>query len=88
MHVLAFGAVAFCGRRSGVPSMLLVAALALHAGISEVVQGSVPALVREGDPLDVVADLVGIALGYLAARCGSSVAGGRSGETMKAWTRS
>ncbi len=64
VHAAVFAAAAWTGRMAGVRSSVLVAALAVHAGVSEVVQGAVLAD-RHGDPLDVVADLVGVALGAL-----------------------
>ncbi len=67
VHVAVFGAVALAGRVAGVGVWPLVVGLGLHAVVSEVVQGAL--LDRRGaDPLDVVADLVGVALGLAAAR--------------------
>ena len=66
VHAGVFAAVAFAGTRAGVPLVLLAVALAAHAGLSEVLQATVLAN-RQGDGLDVVADLVGTALGLAAA---------------------
>ena len=46
---------------------VVLAVLALYAVVSEVVQGVLMAT-RSGDPFDVVADLLGVALGWLLAR--------------------
>lgn len=71
VHVAVFGAVAVTGVWAGVPVRWLAAALAAHAVASEAVQHwLLPA--RSGDPLDSVADLVGVTLGVALA-----VAGGR-----------
>jgi hypothetical protein len=88
VHLLVFAAVALCGRRSGVPTLVLLGALALHAGISELVHASVPALGRDGDPWDAVADVAGAALGFVVAGRGLPGADKASGERMRAWTSS
>lgn len=62
VHALVFAAVALTGVRAGLPVRPLVAVLAIHAGISEVVQGSLLAG-RGADPWDCAADLAGTALG-------------------------
>ncbi len=62
VHAAVFGAVAFTGRRAGVPLLPLVALLVAHAVVSEVVQGALmPG--RQGDPWDALADVAGTALG-------------------------
>lgn len=47
------------------PAALAVGLLAVNAVVSELVQGR-PGSGRTGDPLDTIADLVGIGLGWLA----------------------
>jgi hypothetical protein len=66
-HLLAFAAVAWTGLRAGVPARWLLPALVLHAVTSEVTQDRLLAS-RSGDPVDVLADLVGILAGALLAR--------------------
>ena len=62
VHAAVFGAVAFTGRRAGVPLLPLVALLVAHAVVSEIVQGMLlPG--RQGDPWDAVADVAGTGLG-------------------------
>lgn len=66
VHVLLFAMVAFTGRWAGVPIRLLLLALTADAVMSELVQGLwLPE--RSADPIDLLADLVGIAVGMLAA---------------------
>jgi VanZ family protein len=67
VHVVLFALLAGTARwfLGGTRAVLLL--LAVYAAGSEVVQGVVLAG-RSGDPLDVVADLVGVALGWVAAR--------------------
>jgi VanZ family protein len=61
-HLLIFAVVAYLGLRVGVPARWLLGVLAANAVISEIVQHySLPH--RSGDPLDVLADLLGIAVG-------------------------
>ena len=67
VHCLLFGALALTGLRAGLRPARLLPALAGYAVISEIVQ-SVPALGRSSSPADVLADLVGIVLGWLLAR--------------------
>ena len=66
VHALVFGAVALTGMRAGVPVRPLAVVLAAHAGLSEVVQGSLLAQ-RGAYPWDAVADVTGTALGVLGA---------------------
>lgn len=65
VHIAIFAAVAFTGRRVGIPVTALVVVLAAHAVASELVQHWWLSA-RSGDPLDVVADLTGVALGVVA----------------------
>ena len=56
------------GRRIGRAAVVAVAGLfAVHAVVSELVQGAYYAS-RAGDPFDVLADVVGIAVGLVAFR--------------------
>jgi hypothetical protein len=64
VHAAVFAAAAWTGRAAGVAGWPLAVALGAHAVVSEVLQAQVlPA--RTGDPVDVVADLAGIAVGML-----------------------
>jgi hypothetical protein len=64
VHLVVFAAVAWTGRAAGLPRITLLCALVAHALVSEVLQAALlPA--RSGDPLDVVFDAVGIAVGML-----------------------
>lgn len=66
VHVGVFAAVMTTGRLAGAPVRWLLPALAAHAVISEVIQHLALAG-REGDVLDVVANLGGVALGWYLA---------------------
>jgi VanZ family protein len=67
VHLSVFALPALLGLLAGLPGRWVVALLASHAVLSEVVQGLLlPG--RSGDPVDAVADLVGVGLGVLAAR--------------------
>jgi VanZ family protein len=65
VHCAVFAAVAFTGRRAGVPVAWLAGLLVAHAAVSEVVQATL--LPRDGDVLDAVADTVGTVAGLLLA---------------------
>jgi hypothetical protein len=67
VHAALFAAVALTGRFAGVPVRWLVGLLVGHAVVSELVQALLLP-VRSGDPWDVLADVVGVAVGLLAAR--------------------
>ena len=65
IHALIFAAPALAALMVGIRARWALGILALHAPISELIQGlALPH--REGDVLDVMADLVGILLGGLA----------------------
>ncbi|MFP5346446.1 MAG: VanZ family protein [Actinomycetes bacterium] len=66
VHAAVFGAVALAGRGAGVPWRPLALVLVVHAGLSEVIQGTLLPD-RHGDPADAVADVTGTVLGLLAA---------------------
>lgn len=70
VHALIFGAVLWAGRRAGLPDRVLVPVLVVHAVVSELVQ-AILLPNRSGDPADVAADLVGVALVALAGRRGN-----------------
>ncbi|UFU02141.1 VanZ family protein [Ruania suaedae] len=66
VHVLVFALVMLTGRLLRLPGVPLAAVLAVHAGVSELVQHLVlPG--RTGDVADVVADLAGVGLGWYVA---------------------
>lgn len=66
VHVLVFAAVMTTGLLARMPTGRLALVLATHAGASELIQHLVlPG--REGDWLDVVANLGGVALGWYLA---------------------
>ena len=76
VHVLVFAVPVAVALLAGGPLRLVVAVFAAHAVLSEVVQGAVlPG--RSGDPLDAVADLVGVGLGVLVWVLVGRVAGRR-----------
>ena len=54
--------MAFLGLKAGVPSRWLLVALVSNAVVSELVQHFVLPQ-RSGDPLDSLADLIGVAVG-------------------------
>lgn len=66
VHVLIFAVVMLTGVLAHVPVRWLALVLAAHAVLSELVQ-HVLLPDRSGDPLDAVADLAGIALGWYVA---------------------
>ncbi|MFF0344471.1 VanZ family protein [Kribbella sp. NPDC004875] len=61
-HFFLFAAVAFTGLKVGVPARWLLGALAANAIVSELVQHWLLPQ-RDGDPLDALADLAGVAFG-------------------------
>ena len=67
VHAAVFGAVLWAGLRCGFPTVPLVVALLAHAVLSEVLQERLLPN-RSGDPLDVVADTVGVLLALAIAR--------------------
>ena len=66
VHVLLFAALAFTGRRAGLPLGPLVAGLVLYAGGSELLQGT-ELLGRSRSGWDAMADAAGIAVGAATA---------------------
>lgn len=67
VHVVVFGTVAWSGLRAGLPAVPLLGVLLVHAPLSELVQAPL-VTGRSGDVRDVVADVVGVLIGALAAR--------------------
>ncbi|TDE96201.1 VanZ family protein [Occultella glacieicola] len=65
-HALIFAAVMATGCLAGIPARWLALGLAAHAVLSELIQ-HVVLPDRTGDPLDLLADLAGIALGWYVA---------------------
>ncbi len=78
VHAAVFAAVTFTALRAGLRPALVVGVGLAHAVVSEVLQHAVlPG--RSGDPVDVLADVVGVALGaWLAALTASGR--GRTGR--------
>jgi hypothetical protein len=66
VHAAVFGAALWAGVRAGVPARPLAVLLAVHAGVSEVVQGTL--LDRDGNVPDALADLTGLLIAGLALR--------------------
>jgi VanZ family protein len=67
VHLVLFAALAWTGRRAGLPVTGLAIGLVGYAVASEVLQGLLP-LGRTADPLDAVVDVVGVALGLVLSR--------------------
>jgi VanZ family protein len=67
VHLTMFAGLAWTGRRAGLPVAGLAVGLAVYAAGSEVLQAVLP-LRRDAEVLDAVVDLVGVALGLVAAR--------------------
>jgi VanZ family protein len=66
VHFLSFAAVAWSGRRVGIGSLVLGAALVAHAVESELVQHFLLPR-RSGDPFDALADVLGATAGLALA---------------------
>jgi hypothetical protein len=84
VHIGIFAIVVITGARAGVPLAWLVGLLAVHAVSSELAQHWF-LVNRTGDPADVVADLVGVAVGSAVAvkmPGGTGVASRRSGGSL------
>ncbi|PWJ56271.1 hypothetical protein SAMN06264364_101247 [Quadrisphaera granulorum] len=67
VHAAVFAAVAWTGRRAGLPALPLALVLLAHAVVSELLQHWVLPH-RSGDPWDAVADATGVLVGLLIAR--------------------
>jgi hypothetical protein len=67
VHVTVFGAVAWAAARCGIAGWVVTGVLLAHAVLSEVLQHVLLAH-RSGDPLDALADAVGVLLGLALAR--------------------
>jgi VanZ family protein len=69
IHFLLFAALAWTGARAGLPVVAVAIGLTAYASLSEVIQGALlPG--RSGSWSDLAADLLGVALGLIAARPG------------------
>ncbi|KGN39246.1 hypothetical protein N803_01785 [Knoellia subterranea KCTC 19937] len=67
VHAAIFALPVFFAAAARLPFVPVVALAAAHAPLSEVIQGTLLPQ-RSGDPRDVIADLVGVALGVIAAQ--------------------
>jgi VanZ family protein len=67
IHMALFVALAWTGRRAGLPVVGLAIGLVTYAVGSEVLQGALP-IGRSPDSVDAVVDTIGIAVGLIAAR--------------------
>ncbi len=67
IHLLVFAVPVLLLLLAGAEPRVVVGVLALHAGVSEVVQGALLPD-RSGDPVDALADLAGVALGWTVWR--------------------
>lgn len=65
VHLVLFAALAWSGRKAGLPVLPLAAGLMAYAVLSEVIQATVLPE-RGGEWTDVAADLIGITAGMLA----------------------
>ncbi|SEO88906.1 VanZ family protein [Trujillonella endophytica] len=65
VHLALFAALALAGRWAGIAPRVLAVLLVAYAGASEVVQAVAP-LNRSGSVADLLADVLGVALGLLA----------------------
>ncbi|TCK24966.1 VanZ family protein [Pseudonocardia endophytica] len=65
VHLLLFALLAFTGRRAGMHWAALLAGLVAYAGVSEVLQATLP-IGRDGDLGDALTDVTGAAFGLAA----------------------
>lgn len=78
VHLGVFGLVAFLGRWVGIRPSVIGGILVAHAVVSEVIQATLlPA--RSGDPVDALADIVGVGLGLAVAATFSGRSVGEEG---------
>jgi VanZ family protein len=66
VHTTMFAALALTGVLAGVPVVWLAPALVAYAGLSEVLQATLP-IDRDGDWHDALADTIGVAIGVVLA---------------------
>ncbi|WP_445257862.1 hypothetical protein [Nocardioides aurantiacus] len=78
MHALTFLVLTVSGRLAGLGPRALAGGLAAYAVGTEVLQHLLP-IGRQGDPADVLADLVGVALGLVVVVVAGGLSGRRSG---------
>jgi hypothetical protein len=74
VHLVVFALPVVALVAAGLPRGWVVGVMAVHAVLSELVQGALLNQ-RSGDPADVVADLAGVAIGALLTRPGAPRAG-------------
>jgi len=67
VHLALFAALAWTGRRAGLPVRALAVGLVAYAVGSEVLQGLLP-IGRDAEVLDAMVDVVGVTLGLAVAR--------------------
>lgn len=67
VHLLVFGLVVLTGVRAGAPRWLVLLVSVVQAPVSELLQATLLPN-RSGDPLDLLADLLGCASGWWVAR--------------------
>lgn len=83
VHVTVFALPVLFALLARLPLVPVVAVMALHAPVSEVVQATLLPH-RSGDPRDAVADLTGVALGVLVATATRSVrSSGREADHLR-----
>ncbi|MFW5472028.1 VanZ family protein [Knoellia sp. CPCC 206450] len=88
VHAAVFALPVLFGLLARLPLVPVVAVMALHAPVSEVIQGTLLPQ-RSGDPWDAVADLVGVALGVVVATAvlrRSRGAADREGRSRASWS--
>lgn len=76
VHATIFALPVLLALLAGLPRWPVVAVVALHAPVSELIQWALLPH-RSGDPWDVVADLVGVSLGVLAAHLATGMPSAR-----------
>ena len=67
VHALIFMGLTLAGRWAAVPWVALAVGLSAYAAVTEIQQALLP-IDREGDVLDLMADLCGVAVGLLLSR--------------------
>lgn len=81
-HVAIFATLALAGRWARMPAAGLALGLAAYAVLTETLQATLP-LGRHGDPADLAADVVGIALGLAAATALRALRPGRPAPSRR-----
>ena len=70
VHCLLFAALAVSGRSAGISVAHLAIGLVAYAGVSEVLQSTLP-IDRDGDVRDALADTLGVVTGLVVVGLGS-----------------